>query len=133
MPSRNRTILCIEDEDLQLKARRMLFESAVYSVVEATSAIETISTFRSVPVDAVVVDYWLSEPGGNGTVAAQEMKRIRPNVPMVILSTFCSLPGDTTVVDSWMRKGEADPGILVREVSRLIELRSSSSQAGAAE
>jgi hypothetical protein len=40
-----------------------------------------------------------------------------------MLSTFTSLPGESTVVDMWMRKGETDPGLLLGEVKRLIELR----------
>jgi CheY-like chemotaxis protein len=120
---RKRVILCVEDEDLQLKSRRMLFESAGFQVVEAQSAAEAVSVFRSVRVDAVVMDYWLSGQGGNGTAAAEEMKRINSDIPIVMFSTFTSLPGETSVVDLWMRKGATEPEVLVREVERLIDLR----------
>jgi len=116
-------VLCIEDEDLQLKARKLLFESAGYEVVEARCATEAVDLFRGTRVDAVVMDYWLSGAGGNGTAAAEQMKKIDRHVPIVMLSTFTSLPGESTVVDMWMRKGETDPGLLLREVKRLIELR----------
>lgn len=119
----NRTVLCVEDEDLELKMRRILFESAGYRVLEAKSAISALGLFESSQIDAVVMDYWLSGHGGNGTALAEKMKRMRPRVPIVMLSGFASLPGEGTVVDSWVLKGEMDPENLVHEVERLIELR----------
>lgn len=120
-----KTILCVEDEDLELKLRKTLFESAGYRVLEAQSASAALDAFRSYPVDAVVMDYWLSGHGGNGTALAEEMKRLRPRTPIVMLSGFTSLPGEGVIVDSWMLKAEADPENLVNEVQRLIDLRNS--------
>jgi CheY-like chemotaxis protein len=117
------TILCVDDEELQLKARKMLFESAGYRVLEAESAKRAMDIFDSSTVDAVVMDYWLSGEGGNGTALAERMKRKRPRIPIVMLSGFTSLPGEGAVVDSWIRKASLEPESLVREVERLIELR----------
>jgi len=118
-----RTVLCVEDEDLQLKSRKMLFEAAGYRVLEADSAAAALKTFDSSAVDVVVMDYWLSGPGGNGTGVAEQMKRKRPGIPIIMLSGFSSLPGEAAVVDSWMRKAGLEPESLLREVDRLIELR----------
>jgi CheY-like chemotaxis protein len=118
-----RTVLCVEDEELQLKSRRMLFEAAGYRVLEADSAKAALELFDSSDVDVVVMDYWLSGPGGNGTAVAEYMKRRRPRIPIVMLSGFSSLPGEGAVVDSWMRKAGLEPELLLREVDRLIELR----------
>ena len=120
-----KTILCVEDEDLELKLRKTLFESAGYRVLEAQSASAAMDAFRSSTVDAVVMDYWLSGHGRNGTALAEEMKCMRPKTPIVMLSGFTSLPGEGVIVDAWMLKAEADPENLVNEVQRLIELRSS--------
>lgn len=117
------TILYVEDEELQLKARRILLESAGFRVVGAQSAHEALEAFRSSRIDAVVVDYWLSGRGGNGTALAEEIKKINPRIPIIMLSAFGSLPGESMVVDSWMRKGETEPEELVNEVRRLIEFR----------
>ncbi len=116
-------MLCVEDEDLELKMRRILFESGGYQVLAAKSALSALDLFESSQIDAVVMDYWLSGVGGNGTALAEKMKRMRPRVPILMLSGFASLPGEGTVVDSWVRKGEIDPESLVHEVERLIELR----------
>lgn len=68
--SDTRTILCVEDEPLQLQLRKMLFESSGYRVLQARSAEPALELFRSQHVDAVVMDYWLS--GTNGTAVAEE-------------------------------------------------------------
>jgi len=119
--SPSRTVLCVEDEPLQLKLRKMLFESAGYHVLEAQSATAALDAFCTSSVDAVVMDYWLS--GQNGTSLAEEMKRMRPKVPIVMLSGFSALPGEGAVVDSWLRKAEIGPEELLDEVDRLIQFR----------
>jgi CheY-like chemotaxis protein len=119
-----RTILCVEDEELQLKARKMLFESVGYHVLAARSVKGAMEAFTSNPVDAVVMDYWLSDQDGNGTAVAEQMKRLRPLIPIVMLSGFTALPGEGALVDSWVRKAQMEPEKLVAEVDRLIKLRS---------
>ena len=122
-PSSQRTILCVEDEELQLKSRTMLFESAGYRVLGARSANGALELFSTYKVDAVVMDYWLSDQNGNGTVVAEQMKRMRPRTPIVMLSGFTALPGEGALVDSWMRKSQLEPENLLSEVDRLIKLR----------
>lgn len=119
----HRTVLCVEDEELQLKARKMLFEAAGYRVLEARSAKQAVELFSGNTVDAVVMDYWLSDQDGNGTVVAEQMKRLRPRIPILMLSGFTALPGEGALVDSWIRKSQLDPENLVSEVDRLIKLR----------
>jgi CheY-like chemotaxis protein len=114
-----RTILCVEDEKLQLHLRKLLFESAGFRVLEAQSANAALEQFRSQHIDAVVMDYWLS--GTNGTAIAEEMKRLSPRIPIVMLSGFSSLPGETAIVDAWLRKAEVQPEELIEEVTRLID------------
>ena len=123
IPGNQRTVLCVEDEELQLKARKMLFEAAGYRVLAARSVKDAMAAFSSTSVDAVVMDYWLSDQGGNGTAVAEQIKRIRPRTPIVMLSGFSALPGEGALVDSWMRKAQMEPENLVSEVDRLIKLK----------
>ncbi|HEV2398326.1 MAG TPA: response regulator [Candidatus Sulfotelmatobacter sp.] len=118
-----RTVLCVEDEELQLQARRMLFEASGYRVLTARSVREAMEAFTHTEVDAVVMDYWLSDQEGNGTALAERMKRLRPRTPIVMLSGFTALPGEGALVDAWMRKAQMEPEKLVGEVDRVIELR----------
>jgi len=124
MQSAEVTVLCVEDEELQLRMRKKLFESAGYKVLAAQSAEEALDIFQSTHVDAVVMDYWLSGPGGNGTALAEKIKRQRPKTPVLMLSGFGALPGESAIVDLWLNKGHIEPQELVAEVQRLIELRS---------
>jgi len=117
------TVLCVEDEDLELRMRKRLFESAGYRVLEAQSAKQALDLFGSTRVDAVVMDHFLSGAGGNGTALAEQMKRHRPKTPILMLSGFGALPGESTIVDLWLNKGHIEPQELVAEVQRLIELR----------
>ncbi|HEY6763197.1 MAG TPA: response regulator [Candidatus Sulfotelmatobacter sp.] len=120
------TVLCVEDEQLQLQLRKMLLESAGFRVLQAQTAAAALELFHAQRVDAVVMDYWLSG-GKNGTAVAEEMKRLRPNTPIVMLSGFSSLPGEGAVVDAWLRKAAIEPEDLIHEVRRLITLRTETS------
>jgi CheY-like chemotaxis protein len=118
-----RTVLCADDEINELAARKMVFESAGFKVLVARNGAQALETFRSQPVDAVVLDYFM--PGMTGLSVAREMKRLRPEVPIIVLSGFASLPGETIgVVDSWLQKRDVEA--LVRELENLIERKASS-------
>lgn len=115
------TVLCVDDEELQLKVRRMLFESSGFEVLAAQGADAAMEQFRQENIDAVVMDYSLF--GQNGDAVARQMKRLRPATPIVMLSGLPVPPEQSADVDLWLRKMEVEPEELVIEVTRLIELR----------
>ena len=117
----HQSILCVDDEEAQLKARKAILEDAGFRVLTARSARAAMDLFNAEAVDAVILDYWLS--GRNGSQLAEEMKRLRPRTPVIMLSSFTALPGENILVDAWLRKGDIEPDQLVAEVQRLIELR----------
>ena len=87
------TILCIDDHWNGLIGRKMLLEENGYKVLEATCGVEGLKLFLSHPVDAVVLDYQM--PGMNGDVVAARMKRLRSQVPIMLLSAQEPLPKNT--------------------------------------
>lgn len=113
----------MEDDDLELTARTKLFEAAGFRVLQARSKDAALHAFESNQVDAVVLDYWLSGPGGNGTAVAEQIKRLNPSTPVLMLSGYGPLPGEGALVDAWMSKSKIEPEHLVQEVRRLIEQR----------
>jgi CheY-like chemotaxis protein len=125
------TVLCVEDEELQLQLRQALLESAGFQVFGARTAKAAMEIFQSNHIDAVVMDYWLSVE--NGTAVAEQMKQLRPRTPILMLSGFSSLPGEGAVVDAWLRKGLIEPEDLVREIKRVINLRNDPRRTTAAE
>ena len=113
-----KTVLCADDEVNELTARRLVFESAGFRVHVARNGQQALEVFQAQPVDAVVLDYFM--PGMNGMSVAREMKRLRPEVPIVVVSGFASLPGETIgLVDAWMQKRDVEA--LLRELEQLIE------------
>lgn len=122
-----KTILCVEDEEQQLKLRRILFEDAGFDVLVAQTGSEALSLFHSRSVDGVVLDYWMA--GMNGLAVAREMKRARPGTPIIVVSGFTSLPGETIgLVDAWYQKSRIEPEELVSEVKRLVQVQQHASR-----
>jgi two-component system, sensor histidine kinase and response regulator len=125
--SGRKTVLCAEDDEDQLTARKLVFESAGFDVLLAHSGPEALKLFQANQVDAVVLDYWM--PQMKGLSVAREMKRLKPNIPVLVFSGFSSLPDETIgVVDTWMQKRDVEPEELLAEVNRLIENTRESSQ-----
>jgi len=117
------TILCIDDESAGLLPRKMLLESAGHRVITARSGAEGIEIFRSEKVDAVILDYWMAEM--KGTAVAWELKRINPNIPVIVLSGVSELPGESAgLVDQWLVKGSHRAEKLLDSISTLLEHRS---------
>jgi len=83
-------ILCIDDEARGLGIRQMMLQSQGYQVLTATSGREGLELFTANPVTAVVLDYAMPEMDG-GQVAA-ELKRLRPQVKIVLLSAYVDIP-----------------------------------------
>ncbi len=116
------TILCIDDEPAGMFARKLLLESAGHRVVEARSGLEGIRLFKSLKIDAVVLDYWMS--GMKGTAVATEIKGINPGVPIIVLSGLPEFPGEATgVIDEWLLKGNHRAEHLLETVKALLERR----------
>jgi CheY-like chemotaxis protein len=107
----SRLILCVDDEIVGLKVRRMLLERAGYRVLTALDGATGIEIFSREPVDAVVLDF--SMPGMTGAEVATNMRRVKPEVPILMLSAYTSLPPEVSnLVDLYMTKGEGAPALL---------------------
>lgn len=95
-------ILCIEDDPVYLTLRKKVLEQNGYNVIGVTSADEALKTLSEIPVCATVADHMLQ--GTTGTKLAQEMKRIKPDVPVILFSG--TLPENLNGVDVYVNKGE---------------------------
>jgi CheY-like chemotaxis protein len=101
-----REILCIDDDEQSLKVRTIVLEALGYQVWAEPDAERGLRAFEAHDIDAVVMDYQM--PGMNGGEAALRMKRLRPDVPIMILSALPWLPegAPSAAVDVFMQKGE---------------------------
>ena len=116
------TVLCIDDEQTALQLRQTVLESAGYKVLTAKSGNIGIQTFKSHPVQAVVLDYWMADM--NGMQVAREIRKLNPAIPIIILSAYGELLDESLgIADLWIRKGEEDPQYLIARLQELLSTR----------
>jgi DNA-binding response OmpR family regulator len=83
------TILVVEDETRILSFLVRAFEAEGYAVESATDGAEALDRSRRRPPALVVLDLLL--PGVDGLSVLRELKRERPDLPVVILSARSDL------------------------------------------
>jgi len=99
-------LLCVDDSYGILEYERALFERSGYFVVSAASAREGLRLASIFNFDAVLLDYHMPEM--NGHQLASEIRRIRPETPVVIFSGEEMIPEETRdLVDAVVLKDEA--------------------------
>ena len=104
-------ILCIDDEPKGLQVRQLVLESQGYCVLTATSGRQGLELFAANPVHAVVLDYYMPEMDG-GQVAV-ELRRIKPEVKILLLSAYPDIPQDVlNLVDQRAVKGTSPTALL---------------------
>src|SRR5664279_343245 len=114
----SKTVLCVDDEKIGLRVRKIMLESRGYHVLTASDGTEGLKLFDENPVDVVVLDYFMPELNG-GEVAA-EMRRRRPGVPIVLLSAYFSLPPEALeAADAFITKGDP-PDVLIEKIKNLL-------------
>ncbi len=83
------TILVVDDEIIVLSLASMMLRRYGYEVLTAASASEALKFFTKWPdlsIDLIVVDIIL--PGMNGLKLADEIKELRPNLPILFMSGY---------------------------------------------
>lgn len=114
----NSTLLCIHRDPAQLSS----LEQSGYELVTATNGNEGLRLFMSRPVDAIVLDYRLGLLDG-GVVAA-EIKKVNPQVPIVMLAESLELPVSAlNSVDALLAKSEG-LDLLLATVRSLLKAKS---------
>lgn len=116
--STKKILLCIDDEAVGLKIRKLILERSGYDVLTAEDGISGLEVFRNNKIDAVVIDYYM--PRMDGGRVAEQMKTMHPEVPIVLLSAYVSLPEHSLAhVDAFITKGDS-PEILLSKIKELI-------------
>ena len=105
MARRQKTLLCVDDNQSSLKICKMILEDFGYKVLTSSNAREGLEVFASHAIDAVILDYQMPEM--NGELVAAEMKRTNPRIPILMLSGWVSLPESALqLVDEFVAKGD---------------------------
>jgi DNA-binding response OmpR family regulator len=103
-------ILCIDDEPTVLMLRQVLLSIAGYKVLTATNGESAMRLFTLNHVDLVITDQLL--PGRSGGQVASEMKRLKPEVPIILYIGLLELPPGAEHADLVMVKGMPPPEFL---------------------
>jgi CheY-like chemotaxis protein len=75
-------VLCVESHPESLAVLRVILEGIGYEVMAATTARQALELLQVQAVDGVLLEYDL--PDAAGASVRAEMKRIRPEVPVLI-------------------------------------------------
>ena len=95
----NGTLLCIHRDPGQLS----LLQENGYELVTASNGSEGLRLCMTRPVDAIVLEYNLGLL--NGTTVATEIKKVKPQVPIIMLADHLELPdGALNPVDALVTK-----------------------------
>jgi DNA-binding response OmpR family regulator len=115
----NSTLLCIHRDPAQLN----LLQEHGYELLTATNGSDGLRLFMSQPVDAIVLDYRLGLLDG-GIVAA-EIKKVKPQVPIVMLAEDVDLPDDALKsVDALVAKSDG-PHFLLASLRSVLDVKPS--------
>jgi two-component system, cell cycle sensor histidine kinase and response regulator CckA len=114
------TILCVDDNRKTLRMLSSLFHVCGFSVLTAEDPADALTLVKAMQFDLAVLDYDM--PGLTGTAFAQELRRIKPKVPILLHSGSLSLPeAELDAVDACSAKGESVDSFL-RKVRDLLAI-----------
>jgi two-component system, cell cycle sensor histidine kinase and response regulator CckA len=102
---RQKVVLCIDDNEDMLECERAFLESVGYTVLTAPSGGKALELASVHSVDVIVVDYFMPEM--NGQEVAIEMRRLRPQAPIIMLSGAMDIPEQALKsVDAFIAKDQ---------------------------
>ena len=83
-------LLCIDDNEDLLECEKSFLESFGYTVLTAASGGRGLELASKYSVDVVILDYFMPEM--NGQEVAIEMRRLKPQAPIIMLSGAVDVP-----------------------------------------
>jgi response regulator RpfG family c-di-GMP phosphodiesterase len=99
----NGTLLCIHRQPSELT----LLHQNGYELATANNTSDGLKLLQSQPVDAILIEYQLCLE--EGAAVADEIKRARPELPIVMLVDHLELPADALrSADALVSKSDGD-------------------------
>src|SRR5271168_4949050 len=83
-------VLCIADNHDVLECERNFLETFGYTVLTAPSGSKGLELASMFSVDVVILDYFM--PTMNGQKVATELRRLRPQAPIILLTEGQGVP-----------------------------------------
>jgi DNA-binding response OmpR family regulator len=85
---RQTRVLCVENHPEYRGALKNMLETAGFEVMAATNGDQALRLLTTLDVDGVLVEYEL--PDATGSAIRAEMKRIKPDVPVLLFASIGS-------------------------------------------
>ncbi len=84
----NERILLVDDEKMIIKMEERILTRLGYKITGLTDSVKTLKIFKQNPekYDLVITD--MTMPNMTGTLLANEIKKIRPDIPIIICTGF---------------------------------------------
>jgi len=119
VPVTHPSILCVDDYETSLAGWCLYLQNAGYSVTTARTPQEGLERFAVTPVDLVLLDYLM--PESNGDDVAATMKRIKPNVRILMFSGVPHVPKTAQQhIDAFLQKG-VSPTVVLDKIRELLQ------------
>jgi len=77
-------LLCVENRPEYMDALKYMLKTAGYEVTAATNGDQALRLLSNLDVDGVLLEYDL--PDATGSAIRAEMKRIKPDVPVLLFA-----------------------------------------------
>ncbi|MDO9367340.1 MAG: response regulator [Sphingopyxis sp.] len=93
VPAPGLRILLVDDEDVVRESTAAMLEDMGHSVVSVESGFKALQFIRSNPFDLIVTDYLM--PAMSGIELALEARKLRSDIPVLMITGFADLAEDT--------------------------------------
>src|ERR1700686_2518478 len=104
-------VLCVENHPEYMGALKYMLERAGYEVTPATTGDQALRLLTTLHVDGVLLEYDL--PDVTGSALRAEMKRIKPDVPVLMFAGIGSqTPFLLRFLDAYLRNPERPECVL---------------------
>jgi CheY-like chemotaxis protein len=113
-----KTILCVDDNEQALSIRKVMLETRGYRVLACNSSALALEEFRRGGVDLVLTD--LVMPGVDGSRLIEEIKRMSPQTPAVLISGRSKVYEGENLADVFLAKGMYEPVDLLERIRLLL-------------
>jgi PAS domain S-box-containing protein len=120
LPTRSGYILFVDDESSLARVGQEILGRLGYEVMVRTSSVEALEAFRAMPqrFDLVITDQTM--PTMTGEMLARELRRIRPDIPIILCTGFSHLmhaeKAQAMGIDAFLMKP-----ILTQELAQAIQ------------
>ncbi|NVM22504.1 MAG: PAS domain S-box protein [Desulfobacterales bacterium] len=115
----NERILFVDDEELIVDLGQRMLESLGYEVVAKTNSMEAMEIFHAKPerFDLVITDQTM--PDMTGTRMAEELMRIRPDIPIILCTGYSEIITPEEVKEIGIREFVMKP-LVMRNIAETI-------------